>query len=384
MTLVELAPALPWIALPVILLWRQRASRSLDDEAASAPADAPLVSIVIPARDEARNIARCLSSVLATSYPRIEVIVVDDHSADATHALAESVASRDARARVLTNPDLPDGWFGKQWACTTGAGAARGEILLFADADTEHAPDLVTRAVNAMRSREADLLSIAGRQELGSFWERVVQPLVFALLALRYGSTERVTTSPHITDKIANGQCLLIRRDAYDAIGGHAAVRQVVAEDLALAQRTFAHGRRVALVLGVDQLSTRMYTSLREIVRGWRKNIFVGGISSVPGGALGRFFYPALLLFTPIVPLIPVVTLTLGLLGLVSAATLAWSAIAVAVTLAFWMLVYHRIGESPLYGFAYPLGSLVLLGIALQAVTRGQDVTWKGRSYVSH
>lgn len=383
MKLVELAPALPWIALPVILLWRQRGSRSLDDEAATAPPDAPLVSIVIPARDEARNIEGCLASVLASHYPRIEVIVVDDHSSDATRSLAEAFASRDSRARVFANPDLPDGWFGKQWACTTGAAAARGEILLFADADTVHAPDLVTRAVNAMRSRQADLLSIAGRQELGSFWERVVQPLVFALLALRYGSTERVTTSPHVTDKIANGQCLLIRRDAYDAIGGHAAVRQVVAEDLALAQRTFAHGRRVAIVLGIEQLSTRMYTNLREIVRGWRKNIFVGGMSSVPGGAPGRFAYPVLLLLTPIFPLIPIAVLLLALLGVMSTAALAWSSIAVGVTLAFWMLVYRRIGESPLYGFTYPLGSLVLLGIALQAVTRGQDVTWKGRSYVS-
>src|SRR5215213_10818496 len=146
--------AWPWVFFPLLTLWRARGSRSLDEEPAEAPADAPLVSVVIPARNESRNIAACLTSVLAARYPALEVIVVDDHSDDGTGDAARAVG--DPRLRVLENPPLPAGWMGKQWACATGAAAARGEILLFADADTRHAPDLVPRAVNAMRARRAD------------------------------------------------------------------------------------------------------------------------------------------------------------------------------------------------------------------------------------
>src|SRR5215211_3229915 len=171
----------PWVLFPLLTLWRARGSRSLGEEPAEAPADAPLVSVVIPARNERRNIGRCLTSVLAARYPRLEVVVVDDHSDDGTGDAARALG--DPRLRVLENPPLPDGWMGKQWACATGAAAARGEVICFADADTAHAPDLLPRAVHAMRARRADMLSVIGSQEMGTFWERVVQPQVFAVLA---------------------------------------------------------------------------------------------------------------------------------------------------------------------------------------------------------
>jgi chlorobactene glucosyltransferase len=150
--------ALPWLAAPLVVWWRTRDSRSLDDYPADAPPQPALVSVVIPARDEARNVARCLHSVLATSWPALEVLVVDDHSTDGTGDIARTIAARDPRVRVLDNPPLPDGWMGKQWACATGAAAARGEVLAFVDADTTHAPDLLPRAVAAMRARGAALL----------------------------------------------------------------------------------------------------------------------------------------------------------------------------------------------------------------------------------
>src|SRR6185437_14783611 len=119
---------------------------------------APLVSVIIPARNEARNIERCVRSVLASTYPSLEVIVVDDHSTDATGSIARAMAAHDSRLVVIDAPDLPAGWFGKQWACATGARAARGQLLVFTDADTRHAPDLLSRAVNALRDRDASLL----------------------------------------------------------------------------------------------------------------------------------------------------------------------------------------------------------------------------------
>ena len=374
---------LPWIIPPVVALVRSRHSRSLDDISTDAPVPAPRVSVIIPARNEARNIERCAQSVLRTRYPSVEVLVVNDHSTDATGDIARTIAAEDSRLVVIDAPDLPDGWFGKQWACATGARAARGELLLFTDADTRHSPDLLPRAVNALRAREAALLSIAGHQEMHTFWERIVQPQMFALLSIRYGGTEHVSNAKRAEDVIANGQFVLVRRAAYDAVGGHAVVRDRVAEDMALAQQFFRSEQRVVLMLALQQFSTRMYASLREVIDGWRKNIYAGGRHAALGGRVGRSIYPALLLAIPIIGLAPPVALVLASLGVLSAAWLVWSGTVVAVSLLFWAAIYRFMGVSIAYALLYPLGLATLLYIAVGAVFRGQHVEWKDRAYTS-
>jgi chlorobactene glucosyltransferase len=376
-----LLAALPWVLAPLVVVWRARQSRSLDEWSDVVPAPVPRVSVVIPARNEARNIERCLGSVLSTNHPDFEVIVVDDHSTDETGGLARAMALDDARVRVITPEPLPEGWFGKQWACAAGAAVATGEILLFTDADTVHAPDLVARSVNAMRARGAELLSVAGRQELRTFWERVVQPQMFGLLVARYGGTETVSSAKRPAGAIANGQCIFVTRAAYDASGGHAAVRDKVAEDLALAQRFVRQGRRLALVAGLEQLSTRMYTSLDEIVRGWRKNVYVGGRDAMPDGRLMRALFPAALLGAPLFSLAPAVVFLAGLAGLTSPPVFLWAAGCVVVTLGFWMAAYAFQRLPVWYAVAYPLGLLVMLYIDVVALAWGARVEWKGRRY---
>jgi chlorobactene glucosyltransferase len=375
--------ALPWIVPPIVTFVRLRRSRSLDEEATTAPQNPPLVSVIVPARNEAPNIERCVRSILSTTYPRLELLVIDDSSTDGTAELARKAADRDRRARIVTNSALPEGWFGKQWACTTGAKIANGDILQFTDADTVHSPDLVTQSVNAIERTHADLFSVAGRQELGGFWERVIQPQIFSILSMRYGGTESVNNSPRVSDKIANGQCIFVRRAAYDAVGGHASVRTSVAEDLMLAQKFFAARKRVILMLGVNQLSTRMYASLRDIIAGWRKNVFAGGLDSVPFGRIGRTLFPLALLLPPLMELFPVAVLLFAAFGTSTSAILWWSVIACAATLGWWIAVYAAIGENPLYALAYPLGALIILYIFVTAVTRGRRVSWKGRTYIS-
>lgn len=383
-TLAGAALALPWIAAPLITAWRAADSRSLDEESPAPPDVAPLVSVIVPARDEAANIERCVRSVLATSYPRLEVIVVDDHSADGTNAIASRIAAGDQRLRVVSAPDLPDGWFGKPWACLAGARAARGDVLCFIDADTVHAPDLLTRTISAMRSRPADMVTVAGTQEMKTFWETLLQVQMFGMLAMRYGGTERVNSSRHAWDKIANGQYIAVTRQAYDSIGGHAAVRDKVAEDLMLAQRLFAAGVRTALVLGTKQLSTRMYSSLGEIVDGWRKNVFAGGIDALPRIPALRLLFPLGLTATPVAELAPVAALAAAVAGAsLSGTTVAWAATATLAMLLAWAVVYARAGRSVLYALAFPLGALVLLWIVAGAIARGRRVTWKGRRYES-
>ena len=374
----------PWIIPPLITYIRLRHSRSLDDESGSTPENPPLVTVIVPARNEAHNIARCVTSILSTNYPQLEVVVVDDSSSDGTADIARRAAASDRRLRVVRNAPLPDGWFGKQWACATGAKVAHGEILQFTDADTVHAPDLVTRSINAMRRTAADLFSVAGKQELGGFWEKLVQPQMFTVLSIRYGGTESVNQSPRVGNKIANGQCIFVRRASYDAIGGHGSVRSSVAEDLLLAQRFFAARKHVVLMLGVKQLSTRMYASLSEIVTGWRKNVFAGGLDAVPFGKIGQSILPLALLLPPLLELLPPLALVLWALGVgTTSNTILWALISCAATLLWWIVVYVTIGENPLYALAYPLGALVLLYIFFTAVIRGRRVTWKGRTYIS-
>lgn len=380
---VAVIAALPWGLTALVTAVRFRNSRSLADESAAPPDDAPLVSVVIPARNEARNIERCLRSVLTATYPNLEVIVVNDHSSDATGEIASRIATEDNRVKVIENEALPEGWFGKQWACQTGARASSGETILFTDADTRHESDLITRSVNMMRQRKADLFSVAGKQELGTFWEILVQPQVFGMLIVRYGGTESVSRSRFVSSKIANGQCLFVRRDVYDELGGHSLVKSHVADDMMMAQRFFARGKNVVVAEGMEQLSTRMYTSLGELVRGWGKNVYAGGIDSLPGGRLLRPLYPFLLLSAPLSGLVPALILVAALFVSVPQPLALWALITQSFLLVWWIFVYWRIRRSPAYALLSPIGAAVVFYIFLRAVLRGRRVIWKDREYVS-
>ena len=381
-TLIAIVAALPWPLIMLITVARLRNTKLLAYENEAPPEDPLLVSVVIPARNEARNIERCLRSVLTATYPRLEVIVVDDQSSDGTGDIARAIAAEDPRVTVISNEPLPEGWFGKQWACQNGAAAARGEIILFADADTVQSSDLITRSVNAMMRRNADLFSVAGRQEMASFWEYLIQPQVFAFLLIRFGGTDSVANSRHVSDKIANGQCLFVRRTVYDELGGHGLVKAHVADDMMMAQRYFARGKRVDMMLGHKQLSTRMYTSLRELIEGWGKNVFAGGIDSAMGGAFGRFVYPIALLIPPLCGFVPAVVLIASLFTSVPGAVVLWATIAQTSLLLWWGVVYLLM-RRPLYVLLTPIGSVMLFYIFLRAVLRGKRVMWKGRQYVS-
>jgi chlorobactene glucosyltransferase len=381
-TLAVLA-SLPWIVAPVVTVLRMRESCSLDDESPDPPEPAPTVSVIIPARNEALNIERCVRSVLSTSYPDVEVIVVDDDSDDGSGEIVRRIGAEDPRLRVTHTEPLPVGWFGKQWACASGARLARGQILCFTDADTFHSADLLTRSVNGMLRRKADLFSVITRQEMGSFWERLVQPQVFTYMAIRYGSTEAVTNSKRAADKIANGQCLFVDRGQYESFGGHSVVKDHVAEDLMLAQKFFSAGKRVVLEAGMNQISARMYRSLSDLIEGWGKNAFAGGRDTMPFGRAGKLIFPLLLLSAPLLGMIPPLVLLLSLTHLVAPPVTLWAAIATTALLVWWLNLYIAVGESPLYGLLSPLGAAVVFYIYLRAITRGDKVTWKGRHYVS-
>ncbi len=374
---------LPWVIVPALVLWRLRDSASLDAYPAHIPADAPLLSVVLPARNEAHNIDACLRSILVTGYPNIEVIVVDDHSHDGTGDIARRIAATDARVRVINNPDLPEGWFGKQWACHNGARAATGALLCFTDADTRHGPELLSRSVNAMVERRADLFSVAGSQTMVTLWEKLIQPHIFVLLFAKYGGTEKVSRSTNPYDKIANGQYLLMRRVTYDRAGGHETVRTHVAEDLRMAQEWCRLGFNVHFVTGIEHMSTRMYEGLGEIVRGWGKNVYAAGRDSLKLGPIGHAVLRVIFPLPALWEIVPILLVIGAVCGVLPPAVGIWGALVFAITAFFWGIVYRLAKQPVAWGLLHPLASVLIFGIFTRAAWKGDRVEWKGRAYRS-
>lgn len=377
--LLPLLLTLPWLGLLAFMGLLVRLPRPLPT---GAPTHTPSVTVVVPARNEAVNIQTCLGSLVASTYPDFEVVVVDDRSEDGTGDLARAVGTGNARkVTVVSGEAVPEGWLGKPWACAQGARVATGELLLFTDADTVHGPDLLARAVAGMEEDDADVMTVAGRQIMGSFWERLVQPQVFTTMAFRYFNAERSVARGRWRDAIANGQYLLFRRKAYDALGGHGAVKDEVVEDLAMAQHTVRSGRKLRLRMAEDAFATRMYRSLGELVAGWSKNILMGGLQSIHP-KLRWLVAPTSVVTASILWFLPPVALVASLMDVGGSGLQAWAAGAVSLSIVFWMAVTARMGAAFWYGVLYPLGAAVGMYIFLRSWVRGRNVEWKGRAYV--
>jgi chlorobactene glucosyltransferase len=371
---------LPWIAVLAFLVLAVRLPSELPP-AAEAVADVPLVSVIVPARNEAANITDCLHSLASSTYPSFEVLVVDDRSEDDTARLARSVGAANARRLlVLEGAEVPEGWLGKPWACHQAVEHAAGELLLFTDADTRHAPELLGRAVRGMHQECADLMTVVGRQVMDTFWEKLVQPQVFFMMLLRFPDFERIARAGSWRSAIANGQFLLFGRRAYEAIGGHEAVKDQVVEDLALAQLVKRSGLALRIRSAEDALATRMYRSLGELVAGWSKNLLVGGLQTMPPW-IRLCVAPVSLAFGVVLWLAPPAVLAMALSGHGPPWLLPWSGWACALSVVVWTAFTHKMHGPPLFGLLYPLGALVGSYIFVRSWVRGRDVEWKGRRY---
>lgn len=344
--------------------------------AETAAGERPLVSIILPVRNQESSVETCVSSLLSSDYPEKELIVVDGGSTDSTKAILERYGGR---LTLLEEPPLPVGWVGKNWACHQGFLASRGEILLFTDGDTLHRPGLLSRAVSYLRSEEIDLLTLHSRLRVGTFWEKVIQPLMIFLIGFTYRGNW-VNRPDKRRWAVGNGQFLMFRREVYEALGGHASVRDRVDEDYRLARLTKERGYSLRMVDGRDALDVRMYTSLQEIWYGWAKNSFPGldfSLYKIVRSAVGLF----LLLVLPFIGLVwGLVETALGRLTLIVPLALIpsgliWSRLAIA----HWML-----GGRPAYAALTPLGALIIVGILLDSARRylrSGGVPWKGRTY---
>jgi glycosyltransferase involved in cell wall biosynthesis len=240
---------------------------AFDSVAGRAVVSAPAVSVIVPARNEEECLWACLDSLVGQVGVGFEIVVVDDGSTDRTREVAESFAG----VRVVDAGPLPAGWSGKNNALTAGARLARGEWLLFTDADTVHCAGSLARALAEARAQGAALLSYSPEQEVHGFWERAVMPVVFAELAGKYRSAE--VSDPGSAVAAANGQYILVLHSAYEAVGGHAAIAGDLLEDVALARAVKRSGRKIFFRFGGDAVRTRMYRSFGQLREGWTKNL---------------------------------------------------------------------------------------------------------------
>jgi len=338
------------------------------------------VSALIPARNEAATIARAVRSVAA--QPEVsEIIVVDDHSEDGTADILESLREEIPGLRTLRVGNPPPGWTGKSNALTAGAREATGNWLLFADADTDHRAGGLAEVLERARSEHADMISLSPGQETPTWWEKAVIPLAFVELARRFPFSE--VNDPKSEAAAANGQYILIRRAAYDSVGGHEALHGEILEDVALARRLKGAGRRIVFLPGDQWVTTRMYRSFDAMWLGWRKNLYLLWGRS-PVGVLAAF---ARIWFLYVAPPIGCV---LGLGAGVAGGGADFAAFGLACLGAVAVGRYFYSGALKRIGFAPELANYLVPGAALFSLMLVDSlvahrwlgsVSWKGRAY---
>jgi chlorobactene glucosyltransferase len=343
----------------------------------AAPQRLPKISILVPARNEEANIERCVRSLLSQDYPCFEVLVLDDESTDGTRVVLESLADRESRLKVLDGQPLEPGWLGKNWACAQLAMRAAGELLFFTDADTCHEPQTLRAVVAAMEGEHADFLSGLPRQEVLTWSEKLIVPffswVIYCFTPLMLGYRLKL---PALS--CAVGQMLVFRREAYQGIGGHQAVRSCIAEDLALARRIKALGYRWRMMQATHLISCRMYRSGQEAYAGLSKNLFAAfDFRLVP--------YLFAWLWLMVVFLKPMCDLGVRALGLPLGMPYGAALVCIVLALAVWLVPYHQL-SLPLYLAAlYPVTLLCTEGLAFRSLWLGitHRLTWKGRALVT-
>lgn len=377
-----------WIALGAFHLWNLWGVTVLGPEHAHETlAHAPKVSVIVAARNEENRLNEFLSSALALDYPDYEVILVDDDSTDGTAEMAESWAARPettgGRLKVLHNRDLPPGWRGKVWALNLAVERARGEWLLATDADVVFHPSALQVALQQAQAREAQFLSMTPDLEVTGFWERVVLPAFSFLLGTLFPI--RLVNRAGSSCAIAAGAFILMRRDQLQALGGYAAVRATLIEDLRLAQLFKRSGRRTFLAASHGLVRTRMYRTAGEMWEGLARSAFEGSgfsLAKISAGVVASAW----------IVLLPW-AVAFGLAARHLAAGPASSgdpslllALAASAAGPLFYLPWVRFLRAPaIYALTLPLAVLFYSGVSLDSARQslvGDGALWKGRRYL--
>lgn len=335
----------------------------------------PRVSILVPARNEAHNIEACVTSLLEQDYPDFQVIVLDDHSTDGTREILGRLEREHPRLCMLDGAPLPEGWLGKHWGCHQLANASDGELLLFTDADTRHARSVLRDSISALIAENADLVSAFPREEAPTWGERLIVPVIsfgiFSFLPIALVRKWRWASL-----SVSIGQFMLFRRAALDAIGGYAAVRDKIVDDVALGRRIIENGYQWRLLDGTRHVVCRMYRGFWDAVEGFTKNIFAFFDYHVVLYLAAWFCVVLAFVEPPFVIFTHVIGLPLGFFPYKLAV------VATGESLLLWSIAYRRFQFPAYLVFFYPLSLFIFLLIALRSLlfTLTGQASWKDRT----
>jgi chlorobactene glucosyltransferase len=335
----------------------------------------PFVSILVPARNEAVNIEACVDSLLNQDYPDFEILVLDDHSSDNTRLILDRLAGSAKKSlRVLEGASLPEGWLGKHWACYQMAQSAKGDLLLFTDADTRHQPNMLVDSVSMLLERKVDLLTAFPREEAITWGEKLTVPILsFAIFSFLPIFLAQWLKLPSLS--ITIGQHMLFRRSTYDAIGGHEAIKANPVDDISLGRRVIGHGFKWLLVNGTDHISCRMYTDFRGALDGFTKNLFAFFDNHIFLYLLAWTWMAFVFLVPPLVILLNLFNLPFGFFS----TSLAWIAILEAILL--FAIAFHHFRFPKYLIPLYPVSLAVFVFIAYRSLifTLNGFGNWKTR-----
>ena len=344
----------------------------------------PLVSVLVPARNEETKIGRCIESLLNQDYPNFELIVIDDRSTDSTGDIIAAFAAKDKRIKFVQGKDAPTGWIGKCNALAHAVGYASGDWYVFTDADTFHHPNSIRDGVSHAINNKNDILSFVPVQELGSFWEKFIMPVLLSTFIL--GDPFHTVNDQDAERAYAYGQYIICRRSSYLAVGGHQSVRDEIVEDHAIARVFKEKGYNVGVADGKTLYRVRMYTDLESLWQGWTKNLYSLIDSRVGNLLLLLAMMNAVVVF-PFFELAWV--LSEWAQGEVSGGLIRISALSLVqyVVLFLWFRANkeHHAGVNWTHFFLTPFGAIGVTVLYLHAaylVLFGEQVNWKGRRYV--
>ncbi len=344
----------------------------------------PLVSVIVPARNEETKIARCIESLLKQDYPNFELVIIDDRSTDSTGKIIAEFAAKDSRIKFVQGKDAPSGWIGKCNALAHAVGYASGDFFVFTDADTYHHPNSIRDSISYAITNKIDLISFVPVQELGSPAERLIMPVLLGSFLL--GDPFHTVNDPEAKRAYAYGQYIVCRRSSYHAIGGHQSVRDEIVEDHAIGRVFKEKGYKIAVADGKTLYSVRMYTDLESLWLGWTKNLY-----SLIDGKIGNLLYLLALLNT--VLLLPYLELAWVVAewcqGEVSGSLYRLTSLVVvqyAIFALWWKRISeHHAGVNWFHFFLIPFGGIGVTVLYLHSaymVLFGAQVNWKGRRYV--